>query len=29
MGFLPVGDTATIGESEFARDPQGVTEDVR
>jgi hypothetical protein len=28
MGFLPVGDAAAVGASEFARDPREVTEDV-
>ena len=28
VGFLPAGDAATIGESEFTRDPREVTEDV-
>jgi hypothetical protein len=27
MGFLPVGDAAGVGASEFARGPREVTED--
>jgi hypothetical protein len=28
MGFLPAGDAAAVGASEFARDSRKVTEDV-